>query len=114
MSGSDSKAGSPSNDELVQRFPGEPITHDNAVHYRGWLRREVLLNSDDDRAAWHAPRKPVCPECWSPKVTPTEVSGNGVLFRTLPASGSGGSRRRLIYAAWSGVNGRDRRCPSSY
>ena len=70
-----------SNDELVQRFPGEPITHDNAAHYRGRLRRELLVNRCDDcRGTWHAPPKPVCPECWSSSVTATPVSGNGTIF----------------------------------
>jgi uncharacterized OB-fold protein len=73
----------PSNDELVQRFPGEPITHDNASHYRGRLRRELLVNRCDDCATWHAPPKPVCPECWSWNVTPTKVSGDGVIFMNV-------------------------------
>lgn len=72
-----------SNDELVQRFPGEPITHDNAPHYRGRLRKQLLLNRCDDCRVWHAPPKPVCPECWSWKVTPTAVSGNGAIFMNV-------------------------------
>jgi uncharacterized protein len=54
-----------SNDELVQRFPGEPITHDNAPHYRGRLARQLLVNRCEECRVWHAPPKPVCPECWS-------------------------------------------------
>ncbi|MGZ5392861.1 MAG: zinc ribbon domain-containing protein, partial [Mycobacterium sp.] len=50
-----------SDDELVQRFPGEPITHDNAAHYRGRLRRELLLSRCRDCGRWHAPPKPICP-----------------------------------------------------
>jgi uncharacterized OB-fold protein len=73
----------PSNDELVQRFPGEPITHDNAPHYRGRLRRQLLFNRCDDCESWHAPPKPVCPQCWSPNVTPTPVSGNGEIFMNI-------------------------------
>lgn len=73
----------PSNDELVQRFPGEPITHDNAPHYRGRLRRELLVNRCDDCQRWHAPPKPVCPDCWSWNVTPTPVSGNGKIFMNV-------------------------------
>lgn len=71
------------NDELVQRFPGEAITHDNAEHYRGRLRRQLLFNRCDDCAVWHAPPKPVCPECWSPHVTPTAVSGDGAIFMNV-------------------------------
>jgi len=69
-----------SNDELVQRFPGEPITHDNAAHYRGRLRRQLLINRCDDCKVWHAPPKPVCPDCWSSSVTATPVSGDGTIF----------------------------------
>ena len=72
-----------SNDELVQRFPGEPITHDNAAHYRGRLRRELLVNRCDDCQLWHAPPKPVCPACWSWNITPTPVSGNGSIFMNV-------------------------------
>ena len=72
-----------SNDELVQRFPGEPITHDNAAHYRGRLRKQLLVNRCEDCGIWHAPPKPVCPECWSPHVTPTQVSGNGEIFMNV-------------------------------
>jgi hypothetical protein len=72
-----------SDDELVQRFPGEHITHDNAVHYRGRLRRELLLNRCGDCGRWHAPPKPICPECWSPRLAAHPVSGNGVIFMAI-------------------------------
>jgi uncharacterized OB-fold protein len=70
-------------DELVQRFPGEPITHDNAAHYRGRLRRELLLNRCDDCGRWHAPPKPVCPDCWSTRVSAKPVRGDGVIFMAI-------------------------------
>ena len=72
-----------SNDELVQRFPGEPITHDNAAHYRGRLRRQLLINRCDDCKVWHAPPKPVCPDCWSSRVSAQPVSGNGTVFMAI-------------------------------
>ena len=72
-----------SDDELVQRFPGELITHDNAAHYRGRLRRHLLLNRCDDCGRWHAPPKPICPDCWSPRVTAHPVSGDGVIFMAI-------------------------------
>jgi uncharacterized OB-fold protein len=72
-----------SNDELVQRFPGEPITHDNVAHYRGRLDRQLLVNRCDDCGVWHVPPKPVCPQCWSWNVTATPVSGNGVIFMNV-------------------------------
>ena len=83
MNGVDSEAGQLSNDELVQRFPGEPVTHDNAAHYRGRLRKELLVNRCDDCGLWHAPPKPVCPECWSWNLTPARVSGNGTIFMNV-------------------------------
>jgi uncharacterized OB-fold protein len=72
-----------SNDELVQQFPGELITHDNAAHYRGRMRRQLLINRCDDCKVWHAPPKPVCPECWSGSVTATPVSGEGTIFMNV-------------------------------
>jgi uncharacterized protein len=72
-----------SDDELVQRFPGEPISHDNAAHYRGRLGRELLLNRCGQCRHWHAPPKPVCPECWSSEVSAEPVSGDGVIFMAI-------------------------------
>jgi uncharacterized OB-fold protein len=72
-----------SDDELVQRFPGEPITHDNAEHYRGRLRRELLLNRCGECGRWQAPPKPICPDCWSTRVSAEPVSGDGVIFMAM-------------------------------
>lgn len=72
-----------SDEELVARFPGEPITHDNAAHYRGRLRRQLLLNRCDDCGRWHAPPKPVCPDCWSWRVAAQPVSGDGEIFMAI-------------------------------
>jgi len=72
-----------SDDELVQRFPGEPITHDNAEHYRGRLRRELLLNRCGECGRWHAPPKPICPDCWSTRVSAEPVRGDGVIFMAM-------------------------------
>ena len=72
-----------SDDGLVQRFPGEAITHDNAAHYRGRLRRELLLNRCADCGRWHAPPKPICPDCWSSAVSAEPVRGDGVIFMAI-------------------------------
>jgi uncharacterized OB-fold protein len=72
-----------SDDELVQRFPGEAITHDNAAHYRGRLHRELLMNRCGDCGRWHAPPKPICPDCWSSRVSAEPVSGEGVIFLAI-------------------------------
>ncbi|WP_235571607.1 Zn-ribbon domain-containing OB-fold protein [Mycobacterium sp. Root265] len=55
------------------------LTHDNAEHYRGRLRRELLVNRCDDCQNWHAPPKPICPRCWSSAITPTAVAGSGTI-----------------------------------
>lgn len=72
-----------SDDELVERFPGEPITHDNAAHYRGRLRRELLVNRCGGCQRWHAPPKPICPDCWSSQVSAEPVSGDGEIFMAI-------------------------------
>jgi uncharacterized protein len=70
-------------DQLVERFPGQPITHDNAEHYRGRLNRQLLINRCNDCGHWHAPAKPVCPRCWSFDVEATAVSGDGTIFMAI-------------------------------
>ncbi|TAM65159.1 zinc ribbon domain-containing protein [Mycobacterium sp.] len=68
-----------SNDELVERFPGEPITHDNKAHYLGRLERRLLINRCDACGTWHHPPRSLCAECWSSDVTATVVSGAGTI-----------------------------------
>jgi len=78
---------------LVQRFPWVQITHDSKHLYRGWLDRQLLINRCDDCSRFHHPPKPICPECWSWNLTPTEVSGRGTvhlamwLYQGAPAPG---------------------------
>jgi len=72
-----------SNDELVGRFPGQPITHDNAEHYRGRLRWQLLMNRCRACGRWHAPPKPLCPECWSFDVEAAPVQGQGTIFMAI-------------------------------
>jgi uncharacterized OB-fold protein len=72
-----------SDDELIERFAGQPITHDNAEHYRGRLRRQLLMNRCQACGRWHAPPKPVCPQCWSFDVTATPVRGEGTIFMAI-------------------------------
>jgi uncharacterized protein len=69
-----------SDDELVEHFPGEVLTYDNAEHFRGRLRQQLLVNRCADCGRWHAPPKPVCPECWSSEVAPATVEGAGVVY----------------------------------
>lgn len=65
--------------ELVHRFPGEAITHDNKAHYRGRLQHRLLINRCVACGTWHHPPKPLCPQCWSENVEATEVAGTGVI-----------------------------------
>jgi uncharacterized OB-fold protein len=68
-----------SDEELVERFAGHPLDHDNAAHYRGRLERRLLLNRCADCGVWHHPPRPVCAACWSMDVRPTEVAGTGTI-----------------------------------
>ncbi len=66
-----------SDDEVFTRYPDVLINYDNIEHYRGLLQRRLLINRCDDCGYWVYPHRPICPQCWSWSVTPTEVSGRG-------------------------------------
>ena len=66
-----------SDSEMIARFPGHEIDHDNKHFYRGWLEKRLLMNRCADCGRWHHPPLPLCPGCWSRHVIPTEVSGRG-------------------------------------
>src|SRR6266540_2373661 len=68
-----------SDDELWQRFAGEPISHDSAAHYRARLERRLVINRCNACGTWRHPPKPCCPVCWSTDIVPTDVSGNGTI-----------------------------------
>lgn len=70
-------------EELVQRFPGQPITHDNAVHYRGRLRHELLMKRCRACGRWLPPHRPLCSECWSFDLEATPVTGDGTIFMVI-------------------------------
>lgn len=70
-------------DDLVARFPGHPLDHDSAAHYRGRLERRLLINRCAACGKWHQPPRPVCPSCWSNDVVATEVSGDGTIHLTV-------------------------------
>lgn len=80
-------------EELVARYPGAGVDHDNQAHYRGWLNRQLLFNRCRDCGTWHDPPKPMCPSCWSTNVAATPVAGTGSIFMAvflhqgLPADG---------------------------
>jgi uncharacterized protein len=68
-----------SDSDLIAMFPGHEIDHDNKHFYRGWLQKRLLMNRCADCGRWHHPPQPICPECWSGDVAPTEVSGRGTV-----------------------------------
>jgi hypothetical protein len=68
-----------SDKELLARFPDTLIDHDNKDFYRGWIDHRLMMNRCGSCGIWHHPPRPVCPECWSRDVTPTEVSGQGIV-----------------------------------
>jgi uncharacterized OB-fold protein len=86
-------ARSPSDAELMERLAHLPVDRDTAEHYRGYLRRELLMNCCADCGRWHHPMRPMCSACWSWNVVPKAVSGRGTvhLFTLLhqgpPADG---------------------------
>jgi uncharacterized OB-fold protein len=68
-----------SDQELLDAFPDTLINHDNKEFYRGWLEHRLLINRCDDCGRWHHPPRPICPDCWSRRVTPRAVSGDGTI-----------------------------------
>lgn len=66
--------------EVLARFPYVLIDHDNKYHYKGLLTRRLLVNRCGDCGYWIYPHRPMCPECWSENIVPTEVSGKGTVY----------------------------------
>jgi uncharacterized OB-fold protein len=70
-------------EELWSLFRGYPVDHDSAAHYRGLLRRQLLINRCTGCGTWHHPPKPVCPACLSESVVATPVAGTGTIFMAI-------------------------------
>lgn len=66
--------------DVLAALPNVRIDRDNIEHYRGLLAGKLLINRCQGCGYWIYPHRPVCPECWSWDVKPTEVSGRGTLF----------------------------------
>jgi hypothetical protein len=71
-----------SDEELCTLFRGS-VDRDSAPHYRGRLRRQLLVNRCADCGTWHAPPMPVCPSCLSERVAATPVSGRGTIYMAI-------------------------------
>ena len=84
--------------ELVDRFPRVRVDHDNKAFYRGLLERRLLINRCADCGHWHHPPKPICPQCWSTRLEPTEVSGRGSIYLLLQLH-QGPAAPNIDYAA---------------
>ena len=68
-----------SDEEVFEAFPAVALDHDNVEHYRGRLRRALVVNRCGDCGRWHEPPRALCPACWSPRIEGTEVSGQGAI-----------------------------------
>lgn len=69
--------------DLIRLFPGQPLSHDNAAHYRGRLEHRLLINRCSDCGWWQQPAYPICPKCWSTSVVPTEIAGTGTIHLVI-------------------------------
>lgn len=80
-------------EEVFDRLPTASIDRDSIAFFRGMLQSQLLLNRCHDCGHWFGPTWPICPECWSDDIRPTEVSGKGtihsftLLHAGLPAPG---------------------------
>jgi len=72
-----------SDEELLDRFAGYGVDHDTAAHLRGRLARQLLINRCAECGHWHHPPRPVCPQCWSTRVTAEPVAGTGTIDLTV-------------------------------
>jgi len=70
-----------SDEEVFAAFPDAMLTRDNIEYFRGLMQRKVLINRCDDCGYWIYPHRPLCPECWSRNITPTEISGKGTVYQ---------------------------------
>jgi uncharacterized OB-fold protein len=61
-------------------YPGIQISHDNIEHYRALAKGRLVINKCHACGHWIYPHRPLCPECLSWDVRPTEVSGLGRVF----------------------------------
>ena len=66
--------------EVFAAYPGVLIDRDNIAHYRGLMTQRLLINRCEDCGYWVYPHRPMCPQCWSWNLNPSEVSGRGTIF----------------------------------
>jgi uncharacterized OB-fold protein len=73
----------PTDQQVLDAFPNDPIDHDNKESYRGRLQHRLLVNKCADCGRWSQPPRGICPSCWSDGVQATEVSGRGTVYLTM-------------------------------
>jgi uncharacterized OB-fold protein len=83
--------------EVFEAYPHAWIDLDTFAMFEGFLDHKLLVNRCKDCQRYFQPPWPMCPNCWSDAVAPTEVSGNGVIH-TFVILHTGGSRG-VDYAA---------------
>ena len=66
-------------EEVLARYPRDFIDRDTFPMFEGFLARRLLINRCQDCGQFFQPPWPSCPNCWSDDVTPTEVSGKGIV-----------------------------------
>jgi uncharacterized OB-fold protein len=69
-----------SDQDVFDQYPNVLLNYDNIEHFRGLLEHRLLINRCQDSGHWIYPHRPLCPECWSTNVVPTEVSGKGFVY----------------------------------
>lgn len=69
-----------SDHEVFAYFPRTQIDRDNVEHYRALAGGRLAFNRCCDCGRWIYPHRPMCPQCLSWDVAPTEVSGRGRVF----------------------------------
>src|SRR5579864_6598602 len=65
--------------EVLGRYPRNWIDLDNFALFEGFLDHRLLINKCQDCQRYFQPPWPSCPDCWSDRVEPTEVSGHGLV-----------------------------------
>lgn len=74
-------AAEPADDRAVfDLFPEVMIDRDNIAHYRALAQGRLVINRCEDCGFWIYPHRPLCPQCLSWNIEPTEVSGRGRVF----------------------------------
>jgi uncharacterized OB-fold protein len=67
-------------DLVLASYPAFRLDAVNVEQFRGYLRHELLAGYCPDCERWHTPLRPICPSCWSARVGPRPVRGDGSVY----------------------------------